>query len=138
MPGVSPGATGAPIRPPAPGAERPAGAVVGTTYPVAVDAIRKVLVDDHGGGETSYWEDEWAGLDLEATRAALLAGDPVLRLLERHLDGDGLVLEAQERVADVARDSGTDELALQLVSGGVPHTPEPVTLNRPHRTTRGV
>ncbi|UDY33966.1 class I SAM-dependent methyltransferase [Dermatobacter hominis] len=59
-----------------------------------MDPIRKVLVDDHGGGETSYWEDEWSGLDLEATRAALLAGDPVLRLLERHLDADGLVLEA--------------------------------------------
>jgi SAM-dependent methyltransferase len=59
-----------------------------------VDPIRKVLVDDHGGGETSYREDEWSGLDLDATRAALLAGDPVLRLLERHLATDGLVLEA--------------------------------------------
>jgi SAM-dependent methyltransferase len=65
-------------------------------YPARVPGVRKVYLDaPQAGSSTPYWEAEWAEVDLEATRARLVAGDPVVRRLARYLTGvRGPVLEA--------------------------------------------
>ena len=56
---------------------------------------RVVYTERRGGQDTAYWEDEWRGVDLPSTlRRADQDPDPTLRLLDRLVPRDGLVLEA--------------------------------------------